>query len=75
MCDFLYYFVIDIIVNVDIIIIMKVIVDMYFFVIRVMWIFLCFVFVYGYIVILYYVDLGKNMFLLLLFFSFLIVLI
>lgn len=60
MCDFLYYFVIDIIVNVDIIIIMKVIVDMYFFVIRVMWIFLCFVFVYGYIDILYYVDLGKK---------------
>lgn len=75
MCDFLYYFVIDIIVNVDIIIIMKVIVDMYFFVIRVMWIFLCFVFVYGYIDILYYVDLGKKMVLLLLFFSFVIVLI
>lgn len=61
MRDFSYYFVIDITVNVDIITIMKVTVDMYSFVIRVMWTSLCSVFVYGHTDTSYYADLGKKM--------------
>lgn len=74
MCDFSYYFVIDITVSVDIITIMKVTVDMYSFVIRVMWTSLCSVFVHGHTATSYYADLGKNMPLLSLLLSSLIVL-
>lgn len=61
MCDFSYYFVIDITVSVDIITIMKVTVDMYSFVIRLMWTSLCSVYVHGHTDTSYYADLGKKM--------------
>lgn len=60
MCDFSYYFVIDIIVNVNIFTIMMVTVDFYSFVIRVMWTSLCSVFVHGHTDTSYYADLGKK---------------